>query len=594
MLTTIRKSLHLLNRDGLHRWIAILLVALVAAGFEMIGAILVFLVLGLATNSAEQVDLPIVGNVRAIVPNLDDRSFLLWLLLVVALLFTIRGIVQVGAAYLQSRVSNNAGARISSIIVEGYLRSPYTLFLKRDSSELIRNAHQAVIVVVNRIFLPLVGIAVEMLVIIGLLAALVLVAPTTTAVAVALITILGGAVLLFVQPRLHALGRTTHEMNRETLRTLQESFLGIRDVKAMAAETFFSRRYRRFRMRLARASYLGFTMRQIPRTIVETGVVVLILVFLATTSQDAAATTNAVPLVGMFAYAGIRLMPSVQKLLRGFNDIRFSSAPLDDVYADVQAAGELPPTQGDVRPLAFNHAIVLDSVTFRYDEAEENSLSGVSLSIKHGEAVGICGPTGGGKTTLVDILTGFLEPTSGEVSIDGVSLSPNRPNWLQSLGIVPQMGFIIDDTLLHNIALGVPGDQIDLDAVWEAIRLAQLVDYIKSLPEGLNTVVGERGIRMSGGQRQRITIARALYRQPDVLIFDEGTSALDPVTEAQLLASINALRGSHTVIVVAHRLSTVQSSDRIVFLDQGRLCGLGTYDELLETNFDFRSFALPG
>jgi ATP-binding cassette, subfamily B, bacterial PglK len=211
--------------------------------------------------------------------------------------------------------------------------------------------------------------------------------------------------------------------------------------------------------------------------------------------------------------------------------------------------------------------------------------------IRPGEQVGICGPTGGGKTTLTDVITGLLQPTAGRVTVDGRDLVEFDRNWQANLGIVAQMVFLTDDTLRRNIALGIPDEQIDDDALREAVKLAQLESFVAELPEGLDTTVGERGVRVSGGQRQRIAIARALYRKPEVLIFDEGTSALDNATEAQLMASIEALRGKHTIILVAHRLSTVRHSDRIVFLEHGRMTGTGTYDELRETNVAFREMA---
>ena len=230
----------------------------------------------------------------------------------------------------------------------------------------------------------------------------------------------------------------------------------------------------------------------------------------------------------------------------------------------------------------------VEEVNFTYEGADRPALEEVTLTIAPGEVVGICGPTGGGKTTLVDVITGLLEPTSGRVSVDGHDLREYDREWQRNLGIVPQMIFLTDESLRRNIALGVPTREIDETAVREAVELAQLSSFVDSLPAGLDTVVGERGVRVSGGQRQRIAIARALYRRPQVLIFDEGTSALDNQTEADLMRALERLRGDHTIVLVAHRLSTVRDCDRIVFLDKGRIAGLGTYDVLAETNAGFR------
>jgi len=218
----------------------------------------------------------------------------------------------------------------------------------------------------------------------------------------------------------------------------------------------------------------------------------------------------------------------------------------------------------------------------------------VGLVIRRGEQVGICGPTGGGKTTLVDLITGLLAPSQGQVRVDGVDIQTNLRGWQRNLGVVSQMVFLVDDTLRRNIALGIPDDKIDEQAVCEAIRLAQLEELVARLPQGLDTVVGERGVRLSGGERQRVAIARALYYRPQVLIFDEGTSALDNITEQELMRALRSLRGGHTIVLVAHRLSTVHDADRVVFVENGRIAGIDTFEGLCATSESFRAMAGVG
>jgi ATP-binding cassette, subfamily B, bacterial PglK len=248
-------------------------------------------------------------------------------------------------------------------------------------------------------------------------------------------------------------------------------------------------------------------------------------------------------------------------------------------------------TTRSVEPLPFHQELRLERVTFRYEQADRDALQGIDLVIHPGEQIGICGPTGGGKTTLTDIITGLLDPTSGRVTVDDRDLVDVEREWQANLGIVAQMVFLTDDALRRNVALGVPDDKVDDAALREAVKLAQLEPFVADLPEGLDTIVGERGVRVSGGQRQRIAIARALYRKPEILIFDEGTSALDNATEAQMMSAIEQLRGEHTIILVAHRLSTVRNADRIVFLEDGRATGIGSFDELRTTNTVFREMA---
>jgi ATP-binding cassette, subfamily B, bacterial PglK len=229
-----------------------------------------------------------------------------------------------------------------------------------------------------------------------------------------------------------------------------------------------------------------------------------------------------------------------------------------------------------------------------YEGAAAPALSGVNIDICRGDVIGICGPTGGGKSTLADLITGLLTPTGGCVTVDGIDLKGHEQSWFKSLGVVPQMVFLIDDTLRRNIALGIDDDKIDKAALREAVDLAQLRGYVNSLPLQLDTEVGERGIRVSGGQRQRVAIARALYRNPEVLIFDEGTSALDNATESILMSSLERLRGGHTIILVAHRLSTVRNCDTIIYLEDGRVSATGTYQELETSSEGFRALAQGG
>jgi ABC-type multidrug transport system fused ATPase/permease subunit len=294
--------------------------------------------------------------------------------------------------------------------------------------------------------------------------------------------------------------------------------------------------------------------------------------------------------LGLFAYVGLKLQPSMQRIVRGINNLKFASAAIDDVHADLvlvereapDLAEESPP------PLPFEREVLVEGVSFAYEGTDRPALKDVDLRIGAGEAIGICGPTGGGKTTLADLITGLLTPTSGRVIVDGVDIREHVRAWHSNLGVVPQMVFLVDDSLRRNIALGLPDKEIDEEAVSEAVHLAQLDEVVAALPQGLDTVVGERGVRISGGQRQRVSIARALYRQPKVLILDEGTAALDNSTEQKLMEALERLRGDHTIILIAHRLSTVRRCDRIVYVDEGRIAGTDTYDGLIRENTAFR------
>jgi ATP-binding cassette, subfamily B, bacterial PglK len=507
------------------------------------------------------------------------------------LFFVLRGFVKVGATYVQARISHNAGARLSNQLVEGYLRWPYAAHLNRSSAELIRNGHQAVKELIDQLLLPLIKVVAEVVIVLGLLAVLVTIAPAATALAV---MVVGGAatvLLLFIQPRLKRLGRISHLTSGETLRSLQQSLHGLRDVKLLGRERYFSREYGRSRRRMARAKYLSTTAKQLPPIVIETALLGFILIYFGMAVARGDQSQETLSILGLFGYAGLRLQPSLQIIASGLNAIKFAAAPLEDLHEDLLAVEAIPDGDPHPAPLPFRSGLEVRDVTFRYEGGDKPALDGVNLAVRPGEQVGICGPTGGGKTTLVDLLTGLLQPTSGTVCVDGLDLRTHDRAWQRNLGVVPQMVFLTDDTVRRNIAFGVADDDVDQQALDDAINSAQLREFVTSLPDGLETVVGERGVRISGGQRQRLAIARALYGRPSVLVFDEGTSALDNTTEALLMESLERLRGDHTIILIAHRLSTVRASDRIVFIQDGRIGGQGTYDELLTTNPDFRLLA---
>jgi ATP-binding cassette, subfamily B, bacterial PglK len=590
LITTLGKCFQLISADRRWRWLLLILLAVVSSGLEVTGAALVYAMIALVSDPAGEVDLPLVGDLRRLAGDVDDSTLLLAIAGALGLFFLVRAAAQVAISYAQHRVANREGARLANRLTAGYLALPYAFHLQRNTADLIRNVNSAVTKVVGRAFMPIIQVFADIVVVVGLLTVMALVSPLATTVAV---VVVGGAavlLLLVVQPRLKRLGRVSHQMAKTTLQALQQPLHGLRDVKLLGREAAFAHEYAVNRDRLARAQYLHGTALGLPRHVMETALVVFILVFFAYTVITDTANEQVLSTMGLFAYTGLRLQPSLAHIVRGLNSLKFASAAVDEVHSELQLIKGLhPPDPQPARP--FLSRIELERVTFRYEGTEEDVLSDVDLRIERGETVGICGTTGSGKTTLVDLITGLLEPTAGRILIDGRELAEDVRGWQRNLAVVPQMVFLIDDTLRRNIALGIPDSEVDDEAVSEAVKLAQLDEFIAGLPRGLDTTVGERGVRISGGQRQRIAIARALYRKVSVLVFDEGTSALDNTTEAQLMQALERLQGDHTIILVAHRLSTVRNCDKVVYTVRGRIEGLGTYDELLAYHPGFRSLA---
>jgi ATP-binding cassette, subfamily B, bacterial PglK len=590
VLETFRKTLYLVGRDKPLRWVLLIIGAAFTSGLEVVAALLVFLLLGLIADPGGEHALPLIGEVRGLFPVVGNQTFLVGAAIALGTFFLCRALVAVAYSYVKHRMAHSAGERLSSALAEGYLRMPYPFHLGRASSEMVRNAHQTVELLAQQAFLAVIYVISEGFLVLALILVMVIVAPIGTAMAV---VIVGGAALLLlrlVQPKLQELGTSAQHARVRSLGILQQSLYGIRDIKVLGAEARFGQSYGKDRRDLARSLYLHGMTLELPRHVIETALIAFILVLFAFSLQAGAATDELLSTLGLFAYAGLRMMPSLQKLVSGLNSIKFSGPAVDQVHADLILVESLRADE-TAEDIPFQEEIRLEDVSYTYPGAEGPALDSANLAIFHGDVVGICGPTGGGKTTLADLITGILPPTSGRVTVDGRDLQSHLAAWFRKLGVVPQMVFLADDTLRRNIALGDRDEQIDEAAIRGAVSRAQLDDFVRSLPAGLETRVGERGIRLSGGQRQRIAIARALYRRPDVLIFDEGTSALDNATEAALIESLRTLRGSHTILLVAHRLSTVRDCDKIVYLEAGRIADVGTYDELLQRSVGFRALA---
>jgi ATP-binding cassette, subfamily B, bacterial PglK len=428
----------------------------------------------------------------------------------------------------------------------------------------------------------------------GMVAVLFFAAPLATLAAVAFLGPVVLVLLRVIHPRLKKLGRGRQRMSKENLNLLQQSLHGIREVILFDRAEFFQKRFTKRQNATARITYVNRVAQEVPQLLIETVLVVFIAGFfiVSVTLQRSPESTLAV--LGLFAYAALRLQPSLQKIVQSLNSIRFAGAAVDNVYDDLVAVERLEAHDAGVKqalPLRSDSPpeIRLEGVGFRYDRNAPPVLRSVDLTISPGESIGIVGPTGGGKSTLLDVITGLLSPSEGRVLIDGINLGRCTKAWQRCLGVVPQTIFLIDDTVRRNIALGVSDKEIDEERIAQAVELAQLSSFLEDLPDGLNTMVGERGVRMSGGQRQRVAIARAMYRDPPVLIFDEGTSALDNLTEAEFMAALDRLGGDRTLITVAHRLTTVRRCDRIAIVEAGRIVDSGTYDELLARNRGFRA-----
>ena len=487
---------------------------------------------------------------------------------------------------------------IGGRVLRGYLSQPYSWFLSKHSADL----GATILTEVNEVILRNMQQAMKLIAqgAVAFFLILLLIAANPMA-ALGASTLLAGSYLLIyvvVRKRVAHMGRARKIANMEKYKVAGEAFGGIKDVKLMGLEDSFLRRYERPALRSAEANSLIGVAAEVPRNIlraVALGGILAFVVIMLIRGQD---MSGMLPILGLYAFAGIRLLPALQQIYASSTSMRFTTSMLDRVHADLMSLpkgedAKFPPA---TEPLPLREKLELRDVSYAYPASERGALNGLTLAIPARSTVGVVGGTGAGKTTAVDVTLGLLRPQGGAVVVDGVPVTDDKVRaWQRSVGYVPQQIFLMDESVAANIAFGVRKKDIDMAAVERAARIAELHDFIlRDLPEGYETELGERGVRLSGGQRQRIGIARALYHDPDVLVLDEATSALDNLTERAVMDAVHNLGGKKTIIMIAHRLSTVQDCDIIFLLEHGRVAAQGRYDDLVETSDHFRRMVSGG
>lgn len=591
MLRIIKKFSKILSRQQKHRVIIIGIMMVIGAALETIG---VGLILPLVSVVMDPTLIETNKYARFVCELLDlntTRTFLVVVIVALIFIYVFKNAYLFLEYYVQQRFICNNRFATQKQLMEIYLIRPYEYFLNAESGEIVRvittdTTHTF------QLLSTLLGFFTELCVSVALIIAIIVTDPFMACLIAA---VLGGLMLVIskvLKPILKKAGLKYQQNAGKMNKWLLQSITGIKEVKVAKKEEYFLEQFAYYGKEAIESEKINGVLGHVPRLSIEAFGVGAILGVVGVLLFKGREIDTMLPQLTAFAMAAVRLMPSVNRITAALNTMAYQEPSLDkmvehlavaekwervmktasnkeDMVHDVVVV-EKSAGQGRVN-ITLNQKIELADITYSYPNAETPVLSHANMVIPIGKSVGVVGTSGSGKTTAIDILLGLLPPQEGQVLADGVDIQEDYAGWLSHIGYIPQMIFMLDDTIRANVAFGLHGDEVKEEQVWKALEEAQLGDFVRSLPQGLDTTIGERGVRLSGGQRQRIGIARALYSDPELLIFDEATSALDNETEAAIMESINSLHGKKTMIIIAHRLQTIEECDMVYRVEEGQI-----------------------
>lgn len=588
----IKKLFQILNKKEQTKFIFLFFAVFIMGLLEVMGvaSILPFMQLIANPNAIEQSTL--LMSVYNTMGFANHSSMLIFFGVAIIVLIGITSIFSIYALWLQYKYSWDTAHGLSMRLLKSYLTKPYKYFLNKNTSEIQTYVISEVNSLIGGVLIPIIELVSRSMVSIFIFALLLMV---DLKISLIMFGGLGGAYLVIYLSRqgfLRKIGKHRIDMNILRYKSLAEMLNGIKTVKVYGEQSFFYDRYEeaseefcdvqpRYNLILAAPKYL--------LEFLAFGSILAITIYLFNTSGD---IQSAIPRLSLYAVAGYRLLPALQKAFAAAAKYKHNNPILEKLHVDLTLGLNTKTNiSSDKQRLPFHEKVQLSDIAFSYDEADQMLIKNLNLSITKGETVAFIGSTGSGKTTLVDLIVGLHTPQQGALLIDDLPVDhKNIRNWQNNIAYVPQDVFLFDDSVIRNIILGNNGEEADMDLLKKVTKMADIYDFIKNeMPNGFETTIGERGVRLSGGQRQRLGLARALYRQPSVLILDEATSALDSITEKGIIESLSLLPDDMTTIIIAHRLSTVRHADFIYFLKDGKINAKGSYDSLLASNQVFKT-----
>lgn len=565
-MEVLKQMNYLLDRKLKFRLAGMLFIILIGAIAELIGVTIILPIVDLAMNPASVTENKWCVMITDFTGVTDSNHVLLILIGITITVYIVKNIYLSWMAHRMNCFSKNIKQHFSVKLMEAYMKQPYAYFLNKNTSEILRSVNSDTVnfyaVVANS--LQMISQGITALLIVAFLAM------TNLVMTVLVALLLGGCAVIVVfglQKPMRRMGREFQRLSSYTIQYAKQAFEGIKEVKISNKEKFFIDEYRHVFDRASDIERISNLLSFIPKYLIETVCIGGILGYLAFVIIVGGSLTNIVPQLATFSVAAFKLLPSINIVYTGISNIIYHKASIDVIYNDIKEVEEIEIDFSEECNIGefidFKEKIQLKNIRFAYDNSDKIVLDNINFNITKGQSIAFVGESGGGKTTMVDIILGLLKPQAGQVLVDGKDIEDNLRGWHERIGYIPQLIYLLDDSIRNNVAFGVSKDKIDEERVWRALRQAKLEEFVLGLEHGLDTEVGEAGTRLSGGQRQRIGIARALYHDPDILIFDEATSALDNETEKEVMEAIDGLQGLKTMIMIAHRLTTIENCDHV-------------------------------
>lgn len=571
MQKIISKYNRILNRKQKLQIGILVIMMIISAIMETIGISMIVPLITMMMDPQIMVQNKYVAIICDVFHIVDSQQLVLCIIGCMIIVFLSKNVLQMIIYNYQYRFINNCRLKIQKKLMHSFLHRPYEFYLNAKTSEVMRiissDTAGTFLLLSNMLELT------TQLIISGaIIVTLLIIEPVMSFAIAVILLILVIIITKCIKPTMKDIGEKQLIYASNTNKWLMQFIAGIKEVKIDSSEDYFEQQYVKNATELINADRKNNILGKLPAALIETISIdgaLFIFVILILNGYD---VSEMLPQLSAFGVAAVKLIPSANKISNYLNAIAHDQPQLDNTIKNLHAISNENIVESCIEEkFIFEDKIELKDISYAYPGCESSVLKDANMQIKKGNAVGIVGTSGSGKTTAVDILLGLLLPQKGNVLVDGVDIKQSYNQWLSMIGYIPQTIYMLDDSIRANVAFGYNDNDIDDEKVWTALKQAQLDDYVRNLPEGLDSQIGERGVRISGGQRQRIGIARALYANPSILVFDEATSALDNETEAAIMESINALHGEKTMIIIAHRLATIENCDVVYCVEEGKI-----------------------